>query len=106
MLNQIPKNFWRMRGARGLVLVCVVALFDERGSADNVVGGFATGWFQGDAHGQALPPGGLADGDEVVALGPRTDLLQDDRAARAELSDDGEEAALGGGGDAAVGGVV
>ena len=96
-----------MRRPRGLVFVGVIALFDDGGGADDVVGGgFAAGWLQGDAHGQALPLGGLADGDEVVGLGPGADLLQDDGAARAELGDDGEEAAFGGCGDAAVGGIV
>jgi hypothetical protein len=90
-----------------LVVVGVVALFDEGGGADDVVGdGFAAGWLQGDAHGQALPLGGLADWDEVIALGPRADLLLDYGAARTKLGDDGEETAFGCGGDAAVGGVV
>ncbi len=95
-----------MRGG-GLVVVCVVALFDDGGGADDVVGGgIAAGWFEGDAHGQALPLCGLADGDEVVGLRPGADLLPDYRTARSELGDDGEETAFGGGGDAAVGGIV
>ena len=39
-------------------------------------------------------------------LRPWADLLLDDGTPRAELGDDGEEAAFGCGGDAAVGGVV
>ncbi len=61
---------------------------------------------EGDADGQALPFGGLADGDEVVGLGPGADGALDDGAARSELGDYGDEAAFGGGGDSAVGGVV
>src|SRR5258708_207097 len=93
--------------SRRLVVVGVVAFFDDGGGADDVVrGGFAAGWLQSDPHGQALPLGGLADGNEVVVLRPYTDLLQDDGPARAELGDDGEESAFGGCNRAAVGSVV
>ena len=93
--------------AGGLVLVCVVALFDDGGGADDVVGGgIAAGWFKGDTHWEALPLCRLADGDEVVGLRPGADLFPDYRTAGSELSDDGEEAAFRCGGDAAVGGIV
>ena|ERR1700716_1116412 len=66
----MTRSAWRTIDS-GLILVGVVTFFDEGGGADDVVGGgFAAGWFQGDAHGQAVPLGGLADGDEVVALRP------------------------------------
>ena len=82
MLNQIPRIFGEYAGA-GSVLVGVIAFFDDGGGADDVVGrGFAAGGLQGDAHGKALPLGGLADGDEVIGLGPRADLFLDDGAAR------------------------
>src|SRR5271170_818319 len=101
------REFLRNALRVGSVLVGVVALFEDGGGADDVVGGgFAAGWFQGDAHRQALPLSGLADRNEVVGLGPRADLLLDHGAACAELRHDGEETALGCGGDAAVGGVV
>ena len=68
--------------------------------------GSPRGGLDGDADWKALPFGGLADWDEVVGLGPGAYLALDDGAAGSELGDDGEEAALGGGGDSAVGGVV
>src|SRR6266702_3166775 len=93
------------RGAS--VLVGVVALFDDGGGAEHVEGdGVAAGGLQGDAHGQALPPGGLADRDEVVGLGPLADLPLDYGVAGSQLRDDGEEASLGGVGGSAVGGIV
>ena len=92
---------------RSLLRIVFVAFFDEGAGAYDVEGlGVAAGGFEGDAHGGALPLGGLADGDEVVGLGPGGELLEDGGLACAELGDDGEEASLGGGGDAAVGGVV
>jgi hypothetical protein len=49
---------------------------------------------------------GLADGYEVIRLRPWANLFLDDSATRSKLGDDGEEAAFGCGGDAAVGGVI
>ncbi len=59
-----------------------------------------------DAHGSALPDGGSTDGVGGSGLGPRGKELLDDGFVRAELGDDGDDAALGVGGDAAVGCVV
>src|SRR5271170_281320 len=84
-----------------------VAFFHDGGGADNVVSRrFAAGGLQRNARGEALPLRGLAHRNEVIALGPRSDLFLHDRAAGSELRDDGEQTSLGRCGDAAVGGVI
>lgn len=91
------------------VAVVVVAFFDDgAGSYDVVGGGVAAGWLDGDAEWEALPCCGLADGDEVVRLGPAADGFLDYGFACSELGDDDVEAAAAfdGGVGAAVGGVV
>jgi hypothetical protein len=88
-------------GVRGFVF------FYEGGGAEDVEGeGFGGGGLEGYADRQALPFGGLADGDEVVGLGPGADGALDYCAARSELGHYGDETAFGGGGDSAVGGVI
>ena len=67
---------------RWSVAVVVVAFFDDGGGSDDIVGsGFAASRLNGDAERKALPFGGLADGDEVVGLGPFAEELLDDGAA-------------------------
>ena len=101
-------------GSFGL-LVVVVAFFDKGGGADDVEGdGVSAGGLEGGAHGEALPFGGGADGAGVVGLGPAANGTLGDGFAAAGLSYDGDEAAnsftlgrtAGGGGGAAIGGVV
>lgn len=100
-------NAKRYVSRRRLVLVRVVALFDEGGGAEDVVSrGFSAGGLDGDAHGQALPFGRLTDRNEVVRLRPSADLLLDHGAASSKLGDNGEEASASRGGDAAVGSIV
>ena len=89
------------------LLVGVVVLFYERDGAYYVVGdGLGAGELQGGAHGDALPDGGGADGVGRCFLGPGSEEFVDDGFAGAELGDDGDDSAFGGGGDAAVGCVV
>src|ERR1700733_14102680 len=89
------------------VVIGAITLFDERRSPYYVEGcGLAAGELEGHAQRRALPLGGLADGRGRRGLGPLADLLLHDGAARSELRDDGEEAALDGGGGPAVGSVV
>jgi hypothetical protein len=83
------------------------AFFDEGGGAENVEGErLRAGGLEGDADGEALPLGGLADGNEVVGLGPGAEGTLDYGAAGSKLRYYGDEAAFGGGGDSTVGGVV
>jgi hypothetical protein len=100
-----------LRGPRRVGLwffgVGVVVVFDEGDGADYVIGdGLAVGGLDGGAHGGALPGGADADGPGGSGLRPGGDDFLDDGFAGAELGDDGDEATFGGGGDAAVGGVV
>jgi hypothetical protein len=84
-----------------------VVFFDEGDGADDVVGdGRASGELEGGAHGGALPGGADADGMRGGGLRPGGDDLLDEGLVGAELGDDGDYAGFGGGGDAAVGGVV
>ncbi len=94
-------------GTVAALLVGVVVFLDEGDAADDVVGdGLAAGELQGGAHGGALPDGGSADGVGGRGLRPGGENLLNDGLARTELGDDGDDAAFGVGGDAAVGGVV
>ncbi len=61
---------------------------------------------EGGAHGGALPDGWGADGIGCGRLGPGGEEFLDDGLTGTELGDDGDDASFGGGGDAAVGGVV
>ena len=66
-----------------VAVVGVVALFDDGGGSDYVVGGgVASGGLDGDAEREALPLCGLADGNEVIGFRPVADGLLHDGAAR------------------------
>ena len=72
--------------------------FYEGGGAYYVEGhGLGGGGLEDYADWEALPFRWLADGDEVIWLGPGADLAGDYGAAGSELSDYGYEAAFGGG---------
>src|ERR1700754_13994 len=90
------------------VAIVIVAFLEDGGGSDNVVGGrLAAGGLYGYAERQALPLGGLAYRDEVIGLWPSPEELLDDRSTGSELGDyDVEAGSFGGGGGAAVGGVV
>ena len=96
----------------GCVVECallfgVVVFFDEGDGADYVVGdGLAVGGLDGGAHGRALPFGAGADGPGWGGLRPGRDDFLDDGFVGAEFGDDGDDSTFGGGGDAAIGGVV
>ena len=89
---------WGSWGASCFSWVWGFVFFYEGGGAEDVEGeGFGGGGLQGYAYGQSLPLCGLADGDEVIGLGPGSDGADYYGAAGSELSDYGYEAALGGG---------
>jgi hypothetical protein len=89
------------------LVVGVVVFFDEGDGAYYVVGdGLAVGGLDGGAHGGALPLGAGADGPGGRGLGPGRDDFLDHGFVGAELGDDGDDSALAGRGDAAVGAVV
>ncbi len=96
-------------GSNGVVglLVGGVVVFDEGGGADDVEGErCAAGGLEGGAHGGPLPGWSGAGGVLRCGWRPGSEDSLDDGLARAELGDDGDEAAFGSGEDAAVGGVI
>jgi len=92
----------------GSVAVVVVAFFGDGCGADDVVScGFASRGLDGASQGQALSLCQLADGDEVVGLGPVADgLLHDGARASSCATMTLEAGAFRGGAGFALGSVV
>ncbi len=106
--GKLPPNSTVCVLQRAITLfVGIVVLFYKRdGTEDDIGDGLAVRGLDGGAHGGALPLGADANGPGRRGLGPGGYDLLDDGLVGTEFGDHGDNSTFGGGGDAAIGGVV